>query len=146
MRRYRRRARFYADALAYYEALDLERPAASIAGNLAEIEFAAGDAAAALRLAQEARAGHEATQNRRSAGNDLCNITAYLIALDCFEDARAYATRALSVLREVKQTVLTAYALQHLAAVAALRPDLDTAMSMALANVPRCWSDSWTRG
>lgn len=115
--------RFYADALAYYEALNLERPAASIAGNLAEVEFAAGDAAAALRLAEEARAGHEATQNRRSTGNDLCNMTAYLIALDCFDDARAYGAQALFVLREVKQTVLTAYALQHLAAVAALRPE-----------------------
>ncbi|MBV9333209.1 MAG: helix-turn-helix domain-containing protein [Candidatus Eremiobacteraeota bacterium] len=114
---------FYADALAHYEALNLERPAASIAGNLAEVEFAAGNAAAALRLAEEARAGHESTQNRRSAGNDLCNMTAYLIALDCFDDARAYGAEALAVLREVKQTVLTAYALQHLAAVSALRPD-----------------------
>ncbi len=117
--------RYYADALAYYEALNLERPAASIAGNLAEVEFAAGDAAAALRLAEAARAGHEATQNRRSAGNDLCNMTAYLIALNCFDDARAYGVQALSVLREVKQTVLIAYALQHLAAAAALRPDAD---------------------
>ncbi|MBV9718708.1 MAG: helix-turn-helix domain-containing protein [Candidatus Eremiobacteraeota bacterium] len=115
---------FYADALAYYEALNLERPAASIAGNLAEVEFAAGDAAAALRLAEEARAGHDAMQNRRSVGNDLCNITAYLIALNCFDDARAYAAQALSVLREVKQTVLTAYVLQHLAAIAALRAHL----------------------
>ena len=114
---------FYADALAYYEALNLERPAASIAGNLAEVEFAAGDAAAALRLAEEARSGHEATQNRRSVGNDLCNVTAYLIALNCFDDARDYGAQALSVLREVKQTVLTAYALQHLAAVAALQPN-----------------------
>jgi tetratricopeptide (TPR) repeat protein len=115
--------RYYADALAYYQALNLERPAASIAGNLAEVEFAAGDAAAALRLAEEARAGHEATQNRRSVGNDLCNMTAYLTALNCFDDARAYGAQALSVLREVKQTVLTAYALQHLAAVGALKPD-----------------------
>lgn len=115
--------KYYADALTYYEALNLERPAASISGNLAEVEFAAGDAAAALRLAEEARAGHEATQNRRSVGNDLCNITAYLIALDCFDDARAYGALALAVLREVKQTVLTAYALQHLAAVAALNAD-----------------------
>jgi predicted ATPase/DNA-binding XRE family transcriptional regulator len=117
--------RFYADALEHYQALNLERPAASIAGNLAEVEFAAGDAAAALRLAEEARAGHEATQNRRSVGNDLCNMTAYLIALGGFDDARAYAAQALSVLREVKQTVLTAYALQHLAAVAALQTNSD---------------------
>jgi tetratricopeptide (TPR) repeat protein len=115
--------RYYADALAYYEALNLERPTASIAGNLAEVEFAAGDAAAALQLAEEARAGHEATQNRRSMANDLCNMAAYLIVLNCFDDARAYGVQALCVLRDVKQTVLTAYVLQHLAAAAVLRPD-----------------------
>jgi predicted ATPase/transcriptional regulator with XRE-family HTH domain len=114
--------RFYADALAYYGALNLERPAASIAGNLAEVEFAAGDAAAALHLAQEALAGHEATQNRRSVANDLCNMAAYLIALNCFDDARAYGTQALLAVRDVKQTVLTAYVLQHLAAVGVLQP------------------------
>lgn len=111
---------FYADALAHYLALGLERPAASIAGSLAEVEFAAGDVAAALQRAEEARAGHEATQNRRSAANDLCNIAAYLIALDCFDDARAYAAQALAAVQDVKRTVLTACVLQHIAAIAAL--------------------------
>ncbi|MBV8345601.1 MAG: helix-turn-helix domain-containing protein [Candidatus Eremiobacteraeota bacterium] len=115
--------KFYADALVQYEALNLERPAASIAGNLAEVEFAAGDAAAALHLAEEARAGHEATQNRRSVANDLCNMAAYLIALDCFDDARAYAREALSAVRDVKRTVLSAYVLQHLVAAAVLQSD-----------------------
>jgi predicted ATPase/transcriptional regulator with XRE-family HTH domain len=113
---------FYAEALEYYEALNLERPAASIAGNLAEVEFAAGDAAAALQLAEQARAGHEAAQNRRSVANVFCNMAAYLIALDCFDDARAYGREALAAVREVKRTVLTAYVLQHLAAVGALQP------------------------
>ncbi len=113
--------RFYAEALAYYVALGLERPAASIAGHLAEAEFAAGDAAAALQRAEEARAGHEATKNRRSVANDLANMAAYFIALDCFDDARMYARQALSAMREVKQTVLKACALQHLAAVGALQ-------------------------
>jgi non-specific serine/threonine protein kinase len=114
--------RFYDDALACYVALGIERPAASIAGNLAEVEFAGGDAAAALARAEEARAGHEATQNRRSAANDLSNMTAYLIALDCFDDARAHATDGLIAARAVKATALTAYVLQHIAAIAALRP------------------------
>lgn len=112
---------FYAEALAGYIALALERPAASIAGHLAEVEFAAGDAAAALHLAEEARAGHEATQNRRSVANDISNMAAYFIALDCFEDASAHAREALHAARDVKATVLTAYVLQHCAAAAALR-------------------------
>ncbi len=116
---------FYAEALAHYVALDLERPAASIAGHLAELEFAAGDAAAALQRAEEARAGHESTNNRRSMANDLCNMSAYLIAMDCFDDARNHAVQALREARGVKATVLTAYVLQHLAAVAALQAPSD---------------------
>ena len=78
--------RFYAEALALYVSLGLERPAASIAGHLAEVEFAAGDPAAALHRAEEARAGHAATRNRRSEAADLSNMAAYLVALDCFDD------------------------------------------------------------
>ncbi len=113
--------RFYAEALAYYVALGLEQPAASIAGSLAEVEFAGGDAAAALQCAEEALAGHEATQNRRSVANDLANMSAYLVALDSFDDARSCARQALAALGDVKQTVLTAFVLQHLAAVGALQ-------------------------
>jgi tetratricopeptide (TPR) repeat protein len=116
-----RARRFYAEALTYYIALGLERPAASIAGSLAEVEFAGGDAAGALERAEEARAAHEATQNRRAVANDLCNMAAYLIALDCFDDARMYAKQALLAVSDVKLTVLTACMLQHLSAVAALK-------------------------
>jgi predicted ATPase/DNA-binding XRE family transcriptional regulator len=111
---------FYDEALNYYTALNLQRPAASMAGNLAEIEFASGDVAAALHRAEEARVGHEAWNNRRSAANDLCNMSAYLVAMDCFEDARAHASEALQIARAVKATVLTVYILQHFAAIGVL--------------------------
>ncbi|MGA9946322.1 MAG: tetratricopeptide repeat protein [Candidatus Cybelea sp.] len=123
---------YYAEALARYMPLGLERPAASIAGHLAEVEFAAGDAAAALQRAEEARVGHEATHNRRSVANDLCNMAAYLIALDCFDDARSHATRALAAARDVKATVLTAYILQHFAAVGILQSASDAKSSDSL--------------
>jgi predicted ATPase/DNA-binding XRE family transcriptional regulator len=113
--------RFYAEALALYVSLGLERVAASIAGHLAEVEFAAGDPAAALHQAEEARAGHAATRNRRAEAADLCNIAAYLIALDCFDDARAYASQALDAARDVHAPVLTAFVLQHVAAITALQ-------------------------
>ncbi len=115
--------RFYAQALTLYVSLGLERPASSIAGHLAEVEFAAGDAAAALHRAEEARAGHEATQNRRSEAVDLTNMAAYLVALNCFDDAREYASQALEAAREVGATALTAYVFQHIAAIAALNVD-----------------------
>jgi predicted ATPase/DNA-binding XRE family transcriptional regulator len=119
--------RYYAEALTYYTALNLERPAASIAGNLAEIEFAAGDVAAALHQAEEARAGHEAWHNHRSVANDLSNMAAYFVAMDCFDDARAHAGEALIIARNLKATVLTTYILQHLAAVGTLQQDADAA-------------------
>jgi predicted ATPase/DNA-binding XRE family transcriptional regulator len=117
--------RFYAEALTLYVSLGLERPASSIAGHLAEVEFEAGDAAAALQRAEEARAGHEATQNRRSEAVDLANMSAYLVALNCFDDAREYASLALEAARDIRATVLTAYVFQHIAAIAALRGDFD---------------------
>ncbi|MBV8197508.1 MAG: helix-turn-helix domain-containing protein, partial [Candidatus Eremiobacteraeota bacterium] len=112
----------YAEALTLYLELHLERPAASIAGHLAEVQFAAGDATAALQRAHEALIGHERTNNRRSAANDLSNMAAYSVALDRFDDARLYAAQALGVALEVKATVLTCYILQHIAAAGALHP------------------------
>jgi predicted ATPase/DNA-binding XRE family transcriptional regulator len=112
--------RFYGEALSFYVSLGLQRPAASIAGHLAEVEFEASDPAAALHRAEEARAGHAATRNRRSEAADLTNMTAYLVALDCFDDARSYASQALQAARDVHAPVLTAFVLQHVAAIAAL--------------------------
>jgi predicted ATPase/DNA-binding XRE family transcriptional regulator len=120
--------RFYAEALSLYVALGLERPAASIAGHLAEVECEAGDLAAALHRAEEARAGHAATRNRRSEAADLSNMTAYLVALDCFDDARIYASQALEAAREINAPVLTAFVLQHVAAIAALQSESEGAL------------------
>jgi len=113
--------RYYDEALALYVSLGLERPAASIAGHLAEVEFEAGDPAAALELAEQARAGHAATRNRRSEAADLSNMAAYLVALDCFEDARAYTSQALQAARDIRAPALSAFVLQHVAAIAALQ-------------------------
>lgn len=113
--------RFYGEALSCYVSLGLERPAASISGHLAELEFEAGDPAAALHQAEEARAGHAATRNRRSEAADLCNMTAYLVALNCFGDARAYMAWALEAALDVFSPVLTTIVLQHAAAIAALQ-------------------------
>jgi predicted ATPase len=122
--------RFYAEALAGYVTLGLERPAASIAGHLAEVEFAAGNATGALQRAEEARVGHEATQNRRSVANDLTNMAAYLTALDCYDDALVHAKDAVLANRDVQGTVLTAFALQHVAAVGALRDRSEDAAAL----------------
>jgi predicted ATPase/DNA-binding XRE family transcriptional regulator len=128
--------RFYAEALALYVSLGLERPAASIAGHLAEVEFEAGDTAAALERAEEARTGHAATRNRRSEAADLSNMAAYLAALDCFDDARAYALQALEAARDVRAPVLSAFVLQHFAAIATLQSTSDHPLGKKREQVP----------
>jgi hypothetical protein len=50
-------------------------------------------------------------------------MAAYLIALDCFDDAREHASQALEAARDMHAPVLTAFVLQHVAAVAALQGD-----------------------
>ncbi len=123
--------RFYAEALAHYIPLGFDRAAASIAGHLAEVEFASGNVDAALARVEEARVGHEATRNRRSAANDLCNMAAYLISLNRFDEARRQAMRALSAARDVKATVLTAYVLQHMAAIGMLEESANGSLERA---------------
>jgi len=128
--------RFYAEALALYVSLGLGRPAASIAGHLAEVEFEAGDAAAALERAEEARTGHATTRNRRSEAADLSNMAAYLVALDCFDDARAYALQALEAAQDVRAPVLSAFVLQHFAAIATLQSSSDQPLGRKREQVP----------
>jgi predicted ATPase/transcriptional regulator with XRE-family HTH domain len=119
--------RFYAEALAVYASRGFERHAASIAGHLAEVEFEAGDPAAALERAEEALRGHHAARNRRSVANDLGNMAAYLIALGRYDEARERAAEALVIAHELQATLLSAWVVQHLAAVFMLRPDNERA-------------------
>ncbi len=96
----------------------IERVALS---NLAELEFHAGDPRAALAIVEEAlgltqvEGGHE----RRKA---LANMAAYLLALGRYAEARSRAREALEVCRAAGAEITLAYAQQHLAAIAALRP------------------------
>jgi len=47
-------------------------------------------------------------------------MAAYLVALDCFDDACSYASQALEAAQDVRSPVLTAFVLQHVAAIATL--------------------------
>ena len=51
-----------------------------------------------------------------------CNVTAYLVALERYDEARASGRTALAMARDTHHQVAVTWALQHLAAVAALRP------------------------
>ncbi|HEY6326648.1 MAG TPA: tetratricopeptide repeat protein [Candidatus Cybelea sp.] len=119
-------ARAYsAEALAIFRASGAERLAASVAANLAEAEFSAGNTEAALQLANEALAGVARAGYTYRVAFLMCNIAAYLIALGRYEEALTPARDALRLARDVRYDVAVAWALQHLAAVAALRPSDD---------------------
>lgn len=117
----------YAEALAISKALAAEWSVAGIASNLAETEFQAGDTAAALRLADEALAALRALNATHHVAHHvayvLCNMAAYLLALDRYDEARARAREALALCRDLQMHVILAVALQHLAVVAALHSD-----------------------
>ncbi|HEY4439039.1 MAG TPA: adenylate/guanylate cyclase domain-containing protein [Candidatus Elarobacter sp.] len=115
----------FAEALAISKALGDARKTAFIAGNLADAEFRGGDAARAVQLAGEALADDRARNDRRGVEITVCNMAAYLLALDRYDEARSHAREALALSRDLQAGVLLAISLQHLAAVAALRQSED---------------------
>ncbi|MBV8374737.1 MAG: tetratricopeptide repeat protein [Candidatus Eremiobacteraeota bacterium] len=90
---------------------------------LAELEFQAGNAKQALRLIGEALTRHRKLNDSLHVIVDLSNTAAYLIALDRYDEARARAREALELALQEKNALWTAFALQHLATVAALQGD-----------------------
>jgi len=111
----------YAEALALFRAIGAERAAGHVRVSLAEIAFQGGDATEALRLAGEALASHRALNDAISVAHAAGNMTAYLITLERYDEARLCGREALAAARGTQYEVKLAFVLQHLAATAALR-------------------------
>ncbi|MGB8907431.1 MAG: helix-turn-helix domain-containing protein [Candidatus Cybelea sp.] len=122
--------RLFAEALALFKAVGASRPAAHVALNLAELEFKSGNPAEALRLANEALEADGALNDRDAVAYDLSNIAAYEGALCRWEASVSHAREALALARERAMTSAVAWTIQHLAAVAALRPVSDTTLAI----------------
>jgi tetratricopeptide (TPR) repeat protein len=111
------------------EAVETLKPIEGVDGEpdhvsyLAELEFQAGNAEEALQLSGEALARHRKLNERLHVVVDLSNAAAYLIALDRYDEARARSREALELAIQEKNPLWTAFALQHLAAIAALQGD-----------------------
>ncbi len=112
----------FAEALAMFRSVGAERVCSHIAGNLAEAEFHEGNAAEALRLENEALATYRTFNHKLGVAISLCNIAAYLIALERYEDACISARDGLAAARDTQWEAGVLWGLQHLAATAALRP------------------------
>jgi predicted ATPase/class 3 adenylate cyclase len=109
------------DALAAAQHAGAERSEAVSAANLAEAEFQSGNIAAALELAREALRVLRAFHSTWNIALVLHNEAAYLVALRRFDEARTSAREALAAARDTQYSVALPFALQHLAAIAALR-------------------------
>lgn len=92
---------------------------------LAEAEFACGDPERALIVAEEALEAMRGFGRDRMAAAMLGNIAAYLIAAGLYDLAHANAHSALKEALEADAQASVTFALQHLAAIAALRPSPD---------------------
>ena len=119
--------RLFAEVLEVWKSIGAARPSAHVALNLAELEFQAGDAEAAVRLVSEALATERELNDVDSVAFDLCNLAAYLVSLSRWVEAASRAREALALARERGIAAAAVWALQHLAAIAALRPSADIA-------------------
>jgi predicted ATPase/class 3 adenylate cyclase len=112
----------FARALDVFRESEDEENVAVTAAALAEAEFACGDAETALSLAEESLQAMRGFGRDRMAAALLGNIAAYLISLECYDLAQGHARAALELALEVDAQASVTFALQHLAAAAALAP------------------------
>ncbi|HZT13878.1 MAG TPA: TIR domain-containing protein [Candidatus Baltobacteraceae bacterium] len=122
-----------------------ERSARHMAAALAELEFESGDAAAAIALVREALEKDRASRDDVLVVFDLCNISAYLIAQQRYDEGAAAAWEAFELARRFNVEIGVAVALQHLAAVEALQDSDDTGGREALEQAARSigFLDRW---
>ena len=115
----------YSQALTGARAIGAERFAAAIVVSLAEVEFRAGDAVAAVRFAGEALRAPRRFGDILHVATAARNMAAYLVALHRYDEARSVARGAVTAACDAQISVGLTFTLQHLAAIAALRPSGD---------------------
>jgi tetratricopeptide (TPR) repeat protein len=123
--------RYLDEATTIFESLGVQIEAGyTIKRDLAHLELRAGNAELALRHAIEARRALDAlapyiyfVSVQQSNSNALSIMAACLIALGRYDSADARAREALDIPSGYQGAANFAYAVQHLAAVAALRPE-----------------------
>ena len=113
------RAKF-AEALALFEEIGAEYHVFSLAGNLAEAEFQAGNVERAFEVASKVEITMRGVREHGLLYHTLNNLAAYCIASSRFTDARAYAREALALTEGIPHSSGFVWALQHLAAAAGL--------------------------
>lgn len=95
--------------------------------NLAEQEFAMGNTERAIELVRESLDDLRNTRDASSLGYALVNLSAYLISVHEWDEARATALEALRRAIDMQSPNLVACGIQHLAAIAAFRGEHERA-------------------
>lgn len=121
---------FFSEALDVLTSDGAVRPATHVPLLQAEAEFLAGDALQAVRLVEETLAAERALNDLDALTFPLVNLAAYLVSLDRWDDAILHAREALSISLDRQITAATIWALHHLAAISALRPNDDVAAAL----------------
>jgi predicted ATPase/transcriptional regulator with XRE-family HTH domain len=113
---------YVAEALSIYESLHADLSVAASMDDLGEYEFLAGNVEVAVAhattmvaVARGARAG------ARSIALALNGLAMYLIALARYDDALVHVREALEIALKHELSGIAAHALEHLAAITALR-------------------------
>ncbi len=117
---------YYSEAIDIYESLGAALNAAFTLNDLSECEAIAGNVELALTYASRAVSSLQTFDETPLVAQALDNIALYLILLDRFDEAERHAREALALALEYRNgsghlSVQAAQALQHLAAIAALR-------------------------
>lgn len=125
-------------ALTEYRTLGKEHSLLVTLTTRADLEFRAGDAEAAVRIAQEALGGLDALTFGKALESALhANLSAYLVSLARYDEARIHARQALDVAQRLDAVLHEAWALQHLAAIAVLAPQMSPKPTDVLSRAAR---------
>jgi predicted ATPase/class 3 adenylate cyclase len=114
-------------AIEIQKSLDDESGLALMLGNLAEVEFLAGDVERALARVREALAISIRCKGELVLAIDHTNLAAYSIADGDLEAARVAAREGLKWAMQSQHTLGIAIVLQHFALIGALQNDVDGA-------------------
>jgi non-specific serine/threonine protein kinase len=113
---------YFREALSIFRGLGNDRGTTSVSANLAEIELWSGNLEEAVRLGSEAVSG---AVNTRAFERYLSNLAAYYVAMDRWDDASACSREVLDRRSVGRDDIDSLLAVQHLAAVAALRSSFE---------------------
>jgi len=109
----------FTEALGIAKSLADDQLTNTVLGNLAELAFQQKDPAKAIAYSEEILANRRQGGNSVGNSNTYANRAAYQLALGQVDEARSSAHEAIRFGREHQYLVHIAYAVQHLAVIAA---------------------------